>query len=411
MPRIFEPYRVLQRMPGLARFVAATYLARLGQAMLSVSTIVMVAARKESYAVAGLVSLVGFGSAALAGPLLARAIDRFGQRRVAAPAGLTAIGALIGLIVATTLGAPTWVLLAFNSGCALMPSIGTLVRSRWAHLLAGDAPALHIVNSFEQALEESCFMLGPAIGAALATLLFPEAGVTVAVTLLLIGLVSLIGHTASEPPIQRKSLHHTSAAFRAPGLLQLAVSLSLTGAMFGSVDVVVLAFSQERDASAWGGLVIGLFAGGSLLGGLVYGTLPVTGEVAGRIQAGTFVMFALSLPLLLVPNLTLLAGNAILVGLAIAPTLITSMILAQRLVPPSQINEGMTIVLTGLLIGVAIGSAVAGVAVDHRGPSWAFLVPIAAAATAAALALVSRPGLRRAEHRALALWGPDAPAD
>ncbi len=409
MPRMFAPYRVLTRMPGLARFVAAGFLARLGQAMLSVSTIVMVAARKESYAVAGLVSLVGFAAAAVVGPLLARAIDRFGQRRVAVPAGLAAVGALALLIVATAQDAPTWVLLVCMGGGALMPSIGTLVRSRWAHVMAGDAPALHVVNSFEQALEESCFLLGPAVGAALATMLFPEAGVTVAVALVALGLAGLVGHPASEPPVQGPGEHHTGAAFRAPGLLQLAVTLSLTGAMFGSIDVVVLAFAQQRDASAWGGLVIGLFAGGSLVGGLVYGTLPATGAVAGRILGGASAMFVLSLPLLIVPNLGLLAGNAVLVGLAIAPTLITSTVLAQRLVPPSQINEGMTIVLTGLLIGVAAGSAAAGVAVDHRGPSWAFLVPITAAATAAVLASVGRGGLLRAERRALALWGPDAP--
>ncbi len=65
-------------------------------------------------------------------------------------------------------------------------------------------------------------------------------------------------------------------------------------------------------------------------------------------------------------------------GIATAPTLITSMALAQRLVPVAMLNEGMTVVLTGLVVGVSAGSAISGVAIEALGPTRAYVVPVLA---------------------------------
>ena len=50
--------------------------------------------------------------------------------------------------------------------------------------------------------------------------------------------------------------------------------------------------------------------------------------------------------------------------------------------PAAQLNEGMTIVVTGLLIGVGIGSAIAGQMVEDQGATRASAVPVIAAALA-----------------------------
>lgn len=401
MRRLFSPYRVLRAMPQATRFFVSAYLARLGLAMFGVSVVVMIASRYGSYALAGLVSFVGLMAMAVGGPLVARAIDRFGQRRIALPAGLLATAATLALGVEAYAGAPAWVLVVTNLGIATAPAVGTLVRSRWNHVLENDPAAVHVANSFEQVAEESCFVIGPALAAALATWFFPEAGLLTAVTLFAAGLLGLLTHRVSEPPIhERDGEHHVLGAFRAPGLVQLALTLTLTGAVFGGMDVVVLAYAEDQGVKALGGLLIGFFATGSLIGGLLFGLLPTRGVIAPRLVASTLVMAALMLPLAWVPGVVVLGLNGFVAGLAIAPTLITAMTLCQRLVPAAQLNEGMTIVLTGLLVGVGVGSGVAGHVIESAGAHRAFVVPIAAAALSFVIALLGRGRLVRAEMRA-----------
>lgn len=397
---MLTPYRSLFSVPGARRFVVSAFCARLGSAMFGVSIIVMIATRRGSYGLAGALSAVGLVAIALTGPLLARLVDRHGQARVAIPAGVVSTTALAALGIACYLGAPTWVLFAANLGNALMPQVGTMSRARWAHLLHDRPDLLHTANSFEQVSEEICFMTGPAIGAALAAALFPEAGFALALTLFTIGSFSMLLQRSTEPPLHDPDAHRGVAAYRAPGILLLACGLALTGAVFGSTDVVVIAFTEAHGLKSWGGLTLGMFAGGSAIGGLVYGARPALGAIAPRLLWCHLAMLVLLAPVLVIDSVPVLAAMLLVAGLAIAPTLITSTMLAQRLVPATQMNEGMTVVLTGLLLGVSAGSFVAGFAVEGLGAHHAFLVPVASAALAVVIAALGRPRVIAAERAA-----------
>ncbi|MCH8629319.1 hypothetical protein MM440_16455 [Arsenicicoccus piscis] len=283
---MLTPYRALLATPGALRFTAFGYLARLGGAMFGVSIIVMIATRRGSYSLAGIISSIGLVGVASLGPTVGRLIDRHGQRRVAVPLALMSAAALLSLVLATYLGAPVWVLVLANLGNAIMPQAGTLIRARWAHLLRGEAGMLHTANSFEQVLDESCFMMGPALGAALATLFFPEAGMLLALLLYTTGVIGLALQRRTEPgPAAARAPH--GRAWQAPGLLLLAATLALTGTIFGAADVIVVAFAAEHQAAAWGGATLGCFALGSLVGGLVYGTRPAADAIAQRLLPST----------------------------------------------------------------------------------------------------------------------------
>ena len=73
------------------------------------------------------------------------------------------------------------------------------------------------------------------------------------------------------------------------------------------------------------------------------------------------------IPLLLVGNLPFLAVALFVAGLSIAPTMITTMALVEQHVPRAQLTEGMTWMSTGLAVGVALGSSVAGWVIDAAG--------------------------------------------
>jgi predicted MFS family arabinose efflux permease len=102
----------------------------------------------------------------------------------------------------------------------------------------------------------------------------------------------------------------------------------------------------------------------------------------------------LTLPLLaaaLTGSLLVLAGALLIAGMATAPTMVTGMALVQQRTPDGRLNEGMTLAVTGLLGGIACGSALGGWTAEHVSVTAGYGVPVAAAATALALTL----GIRR----------------
>jgi MFS family permease len=101
------------------------------------------------------------------------------------------------------------------------------------------------------------------------------------------------------------------------------------------------------------------------------------------------------IPLLLVGNLPLLAVALFLAGLSIAPTMITTMSLIEEHVPRAKLTEGMTWVSTGLAVGVALGSSVAGWVIDAAGARAGYGVPVVAGAVAVAVGFLGYRRLSR----------------
>jgi predicted MFS family arabinose efflux permease len=139
--------------------------------------------------------------------------------------------------------------------------------------------------------------------------------------------------------------------------------------------------------------VLALQAAGSCAAGLLYGALKPAGPAGRRLPWCVAAMTALlTLPLLaasLTGSLPLLALTLLAAGMATAPTMVTTMTLVQHRTPEGRLNEGMTLAVTGLLGGIACGSAAGGWAAEHLSPTAGYGVPVTAAALALLLALLS----------------------
>ncbi|MFF6812038.1 MFS transporter [Streptomyces sp. NPDC012403] len=388
-PRAKGPYRRLLALPGARAFTAGNLIARLPMGMFSVSAVVMIAGTRGSYALAGAVTATGLAATAVVAPWTARLVDRYGQARVALPATVFAVLGSLALLLCVRHGAPDWTLFASYAATATTPNTGGMSRARWAHLLKGDAEALHTANSFEQAADELCFMLGPVLAAFLCGTFFPEAGTLVGAVLLLTGVLLFTAQRSTEPPVERRS--SAGAPLRAPGMRPLLAVCLATGAVFGSLEVVTLAFADERGHRSAAGVVLALQAAGSCAAGLLYGAVRPAGSARSRLPWCLAAMTALMvLPLLaagLTGSLVLLAGALLVAGMATAPTMVTTMTLVQRYTPEGRLNEGMTLAVTGLLGGIACGSAAGGWTVEHVSATAGYGVPVAAAATALLVAL------------------------
>lgn len=79
--------------------------------------------------------------------------------------------------------------------------------------------------------------------------------------------------------------------------------------------------------------------------------------------------------------------------------MIVAMGLVENIVPPSRLTEGLTWMVTGLGIGVALGAALAGLAIDAIGITAGFSVTL----TAGLIVLLVAAGGYRLMRRTLAL--------
>ncbi|MFH8337906.1 MFS transporter [Streptomyces sp. AM6-12] len=389
-----SPYRALFDVPGTRAFSAAGLLGRMPLSMMGIGVVTMISQLTGRYGLAGALSATIALSAAVLGPQVSRLVDRHGQSRVLRPATLVALAAAAGLLLAAHFRWPDWVLFACAAGIGAVPSLGAMIRARWAALYRG-TPKLHTAYSFESVMDEICFVFGPIISIGLCTIWFPEAGPLLAAVFLAAGVCWLTAQRATGPEPHPGERHGGGTALRSPGLQVLVATFVATGAIFGSVDVVTVAFADERGHKGTASVVLALYAAGSCLAGAVFGLLRLSGSAERRWLLGVAAMAVSMIPLLLVGNLPLLAVALFVAGLSIAPTMITTMSLIEKHVPRAQLTEGMTWVSTGLAVGVALGSSLAGSVIDAAGARAGYGVPVLSGAVAVVVGFLGYRRLRR----------------
>ncbi|MBP2585290.1 MFS family permease [Streptomyces sp. PvR006] len=390
-----SPYRALFKAPGTASFSVAGFFGRMPLSMMGIGIVTMISQVTGRYGLAGALSAALAMSAAVLGPLVSRLVDRHGQRRVLRPVTLVSLAAAAGLLLCVQQQAPDWTLFVFTAVIGCVPSVGAMTRARWAEIYRGDERRLHTAYSWESIVDEVCFIFGPILSIGLSTTWFPEAGPLFAGVFLTVGVFWLTSQRATEPVPHPHQGGKTGSALRSPGLQVLALAFVATGAIFGSVDVVTVAFAEEQGHKAAASLVLAVYALGSGLAGAVFGLLHLKGDPSRRWLLGICAMAVSMIPLLLAGNLPLLAVALFVAGLSIAPTMVTTMALVEAHVPRTKLTEGMTWTGTGLAIGVALGSSAAGWVVDASGAEAGYVVPVVSGALAVAVGLLGHRRLRR----------------
>ncbi|PWN03653.1 MFS transporter [Nocardioides silvaticus] len=382
--RIFTPATALFSLTGL--------VARLPISMVGLGIVLLAEHETGSYAFAGAVSATALIANAGFAVVQGRLLDRLGQARVL-PALITLWGAGLALaMLSLTADWPvvTTYVLAAVAGASL-PSVGTCVRARWAHCLKDDPARLHTAFSFEAVADETVFLLGPIIVTMLATVVHPVAGLSAALGFGLVGTYVFAGLRSTEPPVHPAP---TGGAVR-PAMPWYAVG-TLTvvtfalGVLFGAAEVATVAFSEAEGQQGAAGFLLAVWALGSLVAGLVSGAITWRQGPLVRMRWGALGMAAAMAPLVLVPSIPVMGVVLLVGGLAISPTLIAAMSLAEQVLPPARLTEGMMLLQTGIALGLAPGAALAGVVVDEVGSSEAYLVSLGGGLLALAAALATR---------------------
>ena len=396
------PYVHLMRRPGAGAFFAAGIVGRMPISMIGLGIVILIAHEKGSYGLAGAVSGVAVVAGALTGPIQGRLVDRFGQRLLLLVGTVLCTIGLLGLLVAVHADAPSGMLylISFVAG-GTRPQVGSFVRARWTHLL-GRGRALQTAFALEAVGDEVVFIVGPVLVAVLANQVSPYAALGAAGTLGLVGGIWLALLRASDPPGRGKSDGAEKAPLPWLSLLLLSIIGLGLGATLGSAEVVTIAFTEEVGQPDMSGVVLAVWAFGSLLAGLWYGSVHWRAPVERRLLLGTIALAIMLSPLPWVGSIPALGAVLFGAGLTIAPTMVAVTACVEEWVPPQRLTEAITWTVTGLLLGVAPGNAAAGHAVDLWGASTAYWVPvtigIACALTASVSVTFARPRTRFAHN-------------
>jgi len=388
-------YRNLFAAPGALGFALAGLLARMPLSMTGIGIITMLSQLRGAYGLAGAVAATFALCTALLAPRVSRLVDRHGQRRVLPIAAAISIAAMLALLACTRWQAPDWTLflLAALAGC--MPSMPAMVRARWTMLYRG-SPQLRTAFALEAVCDDVCFIAGPPLSVGLSVAVFPEAGPLVAAALLAIGVAAFVMQRRTEPPVIAATRHDaTGSVIRLAGVRMLVLLMLAMGVIVGTVDVVSVAFATQLGEPAAASIVLSVYAGGSFAAGLVFGALNLRTPLPRLILLAGTATAVTTLPLMLANSIATLSLAVFLAGMSFAPTVTVAMALIENIVPGAKLTEGMTWLLTGLGMGVALGAALSGWVVDAAGPLAGFAVALGAGAVVLLSALHGARVLQR----------------
>jgi predicted MFS family arabinose efflux permease len=171
-----------------------------------------------------------------------------------------------------------------------------------------------------------------------------------------------------------------------PVVLLAVVSFAL-GSLFSAAEVSTVAFSSEQHAKPYAGVLLASWAAGSMVAGLLTGTLRWRRGPIWRVRIGALLLALVMVPMTFVGSMPVMGLALFVAGFGVAPTLIALFSAIEQGVPAQRLTEGIALSHTGLAAGLAPGAALAGLVIDAHGASASYLVALGGGVVAALASL------------------------
>ena len=367
------------------RLLGTALVGRMPQGMSSLAVLLLVRTATHSYAAAGAAVGAGALSGAAGGPLLGRLIDRIGRRTVVGPVAATQACVYVILALAAKSHAPVAVLI-LSAGLAggLTPPIAPVVRTLLRDLY-DDQALRETAYSMEAIVQETIWIVGPLLTTVVITLASPTFAVAI------LGAVGLSGTLLfmRSPLLDRPQAHepgelHRGSALVSVDLRWLLVPVALMGFALGAVEVGLPSLALHDGSRPASGFLLALWSLGSMAGGIRYSSTRWGSALGSRYPLLLAVNCLFTVPLLFAGSIGLAAVFSFVAGLAVAPTFSCVYSVVGHVVLPGSEHEAFGWTLSGLVAGIAGGSALAGAIIGSVGVRGPFLLAVGAAALAAA---------------------------
>src|SRR5688572_17239511 len=394
-------YSRVLKVPGFAVLITSTMVTRLTYAINGLATILFLRAATGSFATAGLAAGALALGAGIGAPLAGRLVDRRGAIFLMplAAGHATAILSLWALGVGS---APTgWLVACAGVAGICFPPSGSVLRSRWPEMMDGDPELLRGAFALDSVMIEVSFVGGPLVTAILVALISPQAALAVSAAL-------VVGGTAlflAKLPDSRRVIPHEDRVgglgpLRSPGIRAVALSTVPFGFMIGTIEVAIPAFSDAEGSAAMAGVLLALWSAASGIGGLLFGARPPRRELLDTYLAVTILFPLVCAPLILASSPVAMGLLVLAAGAPIAPLIATRNQLIADVAPAGTGTEAFSWLMTSLIAGISLGTAVAGGVIEGSGWEAAVAVGVGVATAGSIASFVWRGALAPAPSAA-----------
>lgn len=370
-------------------------IGRIPVAMNTVALVFLISNVRDSFLLAGVASSFYTLCGAIVGPRIGALADRFGTRVVLLPITIINALAIVGVVFFSSRSVPLLLFFSALSG-ATMPSFGSYTRTRWSRTIK-DRRELGVALSLESVLDETAFVVGPALAGFMFSFYGSESPLIAGIVFTIIGGVGL-AITSFDHGNRVEIKVERGGLLRIRYVKSLLASLVALGLLFGSNFVVILAVAKENDRAAEGGIWVGLYPIGSLIAGLLYGLIHWKSSNAVRYTWALVFMTLSTSAILFYQNIDTIVYFIVLSGIGIAPALIAANAHLKDLVPLSRLNEAFSLLGASISIGITLGSTLSGMLVDRLGGWDGFYFMTGATLLATLLSLI---GVRAGKYETL----------
>jgi predicted MFS family arabinose efflux permease len=273
-----------------------------------------------------------------------------------------------------------------------IPPISASMRSLWGRLVPEER--VESAYAFDAIQLEVVFVVGPLVAAGLATALTPAVGLFLCPGLYLTAATGFATAPTVRAARPEEGARRTRAgALGSPGIRVLSALALLTAVSFGAIEVALPAFTEQEGSRAAAGPLITMWAVGSVVGGLWYGSLSWRVPLERRLLVLLAALALGAAPLAFAGSIAVMAGLLVVTGLAVAPVGTTEYALVDRLAPTGTSTEAYSWQIVATAIGFGAGSLLAGALVERASVPWALASAALACGAGFLLALVRRKTL------------------
>lgn len=436
---IISQYKRLFSLNGAKAFCAAGAIARLPMSMIALGIVLALNHLYNNWTIAGAMSAAYVLAQAAVTPVYAKLFDRFGQRKVGVIALSAQVIAMLSFAFAALFRVPLALLfvLAIVMGVTQF-AFGALVRTRWAYTLRAedDDSLLNVAYALESGIDEIVFILGPILAAWLATSVHPVSQLFVPVFASGLGGAWFFSLRNTQPAVLKvvevptasaadvdvliasqkeneilkaeakagsesesesqkqvsklsfidkfslKQLHNHHAKKSGKnvllyrGIIPLVLMFVVFNMSFSAFDVSVTAAMKAEGLENFIGMQLALFACGSLVGAIIFGSHKFRGSNWSHLIVFlTVLTIGYVLMSLNIDRLMLMSVFEVLSGLCVSPIFATGNLIVKATVPEESLTEGLSWLPTASAVGASLGSMAAGTAIDAWNAHGGMMVP------------------------------------
>jgi len=399
---VLANYRRLFATPHVLSLLTWSLAARFYTPGLMIAVTFLVEDWTDSYTLAGLVAGAFTLGIAVVGPLRGRMADRGGTDRLVLVCGLVFS---VGLVALALLPEALWWLslpLALGTGLFGTPA-NQIVRALWPRLTRG--PERQAIYAAEATTQELLFIFSPVLTAGVVAMAGPRSALFLLAALGVLGAVGFAwslrrAGVTGPAPVEAAgpaagARPRRSLLFYPALCVVFAMCLLMVSGVIG-MDLVIVAWANELDAPQYVMAMASVWALGSLVGGVVAGSLRGRPRVALRSFAAAFglaILIPFVPPVMHLPSPLLITPLLFVSGLALAPTLAAVMGRIGDTAPAHRRAEAFGWTATAMGTGGAIAGPLTGALIDSDGIAGGVAGAAGLVLVAAVLSLfLGRPG-------------------